>query len=124
MMPLFLGDVYVNKLTECQPSMNDIDGDSTRNTNGTMIRIVIAKKKKQFQLTFSMLTEEEKTAILNAVDPDDNGTVNYTMTYVNEKGATVTGTFYSNTFTEEIVCWSTTDVSKRRYNLSFPATEC
>lgn len=123
MMPLFLGDVAVTKLVDCNPSMADIDGDSNRNASGTMIRIVIAKKKKKFQMTFNMLTEAEKTAILEAVDPDDTGIVGYTMTYINEKGATVTGTFYSNEFTEEIVTWSTTDASKRRYNLSFPAVE-
>ena len=49
MMPLFLGDVAVTKLVDCNPSMADIDGDSNRNASGTMIRIVIAKKKKKFR---------------------------------------------------------------------------
>lgn len=70
-------------------SISDIDGETTRNANGLLMRDRIAVKRK-IQLEFPPLTQSEISTLLNAV----SGTF-FTVTYHDPiLGAGTTKTFY------------------------------
>ena len=69
-------------------SISDIDGETTRNALGTMIRDRIATKVK-LELEFPPLTQSEVSALLNATS-----NVFFNVTYQDPKAGMVTKEMY------------------------------
>ncbi|WP_244832952.1 DUF6711 family protein [Clostridium sp. BJN0001] len=76
-------------LTNCQISIVDVDGDTTRNAEGTLTRDRIAVKRK-ISFEFGVMTKEELSIILTAVS-NSSFSVNYTDPQSNKNK---TGEFY------------------------------
>ncbi|NSB16452.1 DUF6711 family protein [Clostridium beijerinckii] len=71
-----------------QPSINDIDGETNRNANGELIRDRIATKRK-LEMEWGPLTQEESSALLNAVDAEF-----FECTFPDPKDGMITKTMY------------------------------
>lgn len=68
MSELLLNGIHVKPPKSFSVSINDVDGETGRNANGDMVRDRITTKRK-IELEWGMLTQDECSAILNAVSP-------------------------------------------------------
>lgn len=107
MAELLLNGVRVKTPKSFSVSVNDVDGETGRNANGDMIRDRITTKRK-IELEWGMLTQEECSAILNAVSP-----VFFDVSYPDPMLGQTTKAFYVGdrsmpryTFTENFKPWS------------------
>lgn len=85
--------IQVNGVTIKHPSKmtvttSDIDGETTRNAQGNLIRDRIAVKRK-VELEFPPMTQTEMSTLLNAVS-----SVFFSVTYLDPKDGIVTRTMY------------------------------
>ena len=85
---LTIGGVAQKTPSKFKVSINDIDGDTTRNANGDMMRDRITTKRK-LELEFPPLTQTQISTLLNAV-----ASVFFTVTYQDPILGMVTKTFY------------------------------
>ena len=69
-------------------SISDIDGETNRNANGTLIRDRIAVKRK-LNLDWQPLTQNQSSTLLNAVT-----SVFFDVTFVDPKDGIITKTMY------------------------------
>lgn len=65
---LILNGVVVPTPKSMSISINDIDAETGRNANGTIVRDRVAVKRK-IECEWGMLTQEEMQKLLNAVTP-------------------------------------------------------
>lgn len=77
-------------LTDCQINIVDVDGESTRNAEGTLTRDRIAIKRK-INFEFGIMTKEELSIVLTAVS-NSSFSVTYTDPQSNKDK---TGEFYA-----------------------------
>lgn len=87
-MNLVINGVTVVTPKSMQITISDIDGETGRNANGTMIRDRITTKRK-LDCEWGMLTQNEISQLLNAVNP-----VFFTVSYLDPQRGRSTGTFY------------------------------
>lgn len=69
-------------------SINDIDAETGRNANGTIVRDRVAVKRK-IECEWGMLTQDEMQTLLNAVTP-----VFFSVKYIDPQSGTTTKTMY------------------------------
>lgn len=88
-------------------SISDIDGDTGRNANGTIVRDRVAIKRK-IELEWGMLTQAEISKLLNAVS-----SVFFNVTFIDPQQGQVTKTMYVGdrsapvfSFNEKFKPWS------------------
>lgn len=88
-------------------SISDIDGDTGRNANGTIVRDRVAIKRK-IELEWGMLTQAEISQLLNAVS-----SVFFNVTFIDPQQGQVTKTMYVGdrsapvfSFNEKFKPWS------------------
>ena len=77
-------------------TLNDIDGDSKRNEQGDMVRIVIASDKRSYACEWRCITSEQKNAILQATSSKFNHAT-FSVQFFNEYDTIETATFYRGT---------------------------
>lgn len=85
--------LVINGVTVVTPksmsvSISDVDGDTGRNANGTIVRDRVAVKRK-IECEWGMLTQEEIQVILNTVSP-----VFFSVKYIDPKDGEITKTMY------------------------------
>lgn len=85
---LTIGGVAQRTPKKMKVTINDMDGESTRNANGDLIRDRIGVKRK-IDFDFPPLTQAEISTLLNAVAP-----VFFTVTYQDPVLGMTTKTFY------------------------------
>lgn len=84
-----INGVYVKSPNTFQPTISDLDGNTTRTANGTLVRDRIAVKRK-LQMSWSALTPAELSTLLTAVSP-----LFFDVTYPDpQTGTRITKTFY------------------------------
>lgn len=88
MTSLRINGVAVKAPKSLQVSIQDIDGETGRNANGDMVRDRITTKRK-LDLEWGLLTQQECSAILNAVSP-----VFFSVSYPDPILGQTTKTFY------------------------------
>lgn len=88
-------------------SISDVDGDTGRNANGTIVRDRVAIKRK-IELEWGMLTQAEISQLLNAVS-----SVFFNVTFIDPQQGQVTKTMYVGdrsapvfSFNEKFKPWS------------------
>ena len=85
---LILNGVVVPTPKSMSISINDIDAETGRNANGTIVRDRVAVKRK-IECEWGMLTQEEMQTLLNAVTP-----VFFSVKYIDPQSGTTTKTMY------------------------------
>jgi hypothetical protein len=101
-------------------TLNDIDGDSKRNEQGDMVRIVIASDKRSYACEWRCITSKQKNAILQATSSKFNHAT-FTAQFYNEYDTIETATFYrgTNVSIEPVLLLD----SEKYYNVSFDIIE-
>lgn len=85
---LILNGVVVPTPKSMSISINDIDAETGRNANGTIVRDRVAVKRK-IECEWGMLTQEEMQTLLNAVTP-----VFFSVKYIDPQIGETTKTMY------------------------------
>ena len=85
---LTIGGVVQKTPSKMSVGLNDIDGETTRNASGNLIRDRIGTKRK-IELEFPITTQAEMSALLTAVAP-----VFFSVTYQDPLAGMITKTFY------------------------------
>jgi len=85
---LTIGGVAQATPSKMEVGINDIDGDSTRNANGDLIRDRIGTKRK-IELEFPPLSQSKISALLSAVSP-----VFFSVTFQDPLEGMMTKTMY------------------------------
>lgn len=85
--------LVINGVTVVTPksmsvSISDVDGDTGRNANGTIVRDRVAVKRK-IECEWGMLTQDEMQKLLNAVTP-----VFFSVKYIDPQIGETTKTMY------------------------------
>lgn len=104
---LIINGVNVVAPKSMSVSISDIDGDTGRNANGTIVRDRVAIKRK-IELEWGMLTQAEISQLLNAVS-----SVFFSVTFIDPQQGQVTKTMYVGdrsapvfSFNEKFKPWS------------------
>lgn len=104
---LIINGVNVVTPKSMSVSISDIDGDTGRNANGTIVRDRVAIKRK-IELEWGMLTQAEISQLLNAVS-----SVFFNVTFIDPQQGQVTKTMYVGdrsapvfSFNEKFKPWS------------------
>ena len=104
---LIINGVKVVTPKSMSVSISDIDGDTGRNANGTIVRDRVAIKRK-IELEWGMLTQAEISQLLNAVS-----SVFFNVTFIDPQQGQVTKTMYVGdrsapvfSFNEKFKPWS------------------
>lgn len=104
---LIINGVNVVTPKSMSVSISDIDGDTGRNANGTIVRDRVAIKRK-IELEWGMLTQAEISQLLNAVS-----NVFFSVTFIDPQQGKVTKTMYVGdrsapvfSFNEKFKPWS------------------
>lgn len=85
---LTINGVVMKTPSKMEVNLNDIDGQTTRNANGVLMRDRIATKRK-IELSFPPLTQSEISALLTAVSNEF-----FQVTYQDPLLGMTTKTFY------------------------------
>lgn len=85
---LILNGVVVPTPKAMSISINDIDAETGRNANGTIVRDRVAVKRK-IECEWGMLTQDEMQTLLNAVTP-----VFFSVKYIDPQTGITTKTMY------------------------------
>ncbi|WP_461467035.1 DUF6711 family protein [Parvimonas micra] len=85
---LIINGVVVPTPKSMSISINDIDAETGRNANGTIVRDRVAVKRK-IECEWGMLTQEEMQTLLNAVTP-----VFFSVKYIDPQTGITTKTMY------------------------------
>ena len=117
---LQLSGVDIAAPTKFVLTLNDIDGDSKRNEQGDMVRIVIASDKRSYACEWRCITSEQKNVILQATSSKFNHTT-FSAQFYNEYDTIETATFYrgTNVSIEPVLLYG----SEKYYNVSFDIIE-
>lgn len=112
---LTVGGVAQRTPSKMKVTINDIDGDSTRNANGDLIRDRIGTKTK-IELAFPPLSQAEISTLLSAVSP-----VFFTVTYQDPMDGMTTKTFYVGDRTAPILVYGngSTDLKWEGLDMNF-----
>ena len=117
---LQLSGVDIAAPTKFVLTLNDIDGDSKRNEQGDMVRIVIASDKRSYACEWRCITSEQKNVILQATSSKFNHAT-FSVQFYNEYDTIETATFYrgTNVTIEPVLLYG----SEKYYNVSFDIIE-
>lgn len=117
---LQLSGVDIAAPTKFVLTLNDIDGDSKRNEQGDMVRIVIASDKRSYACEWRCITSEQKNTILQATS-SKFGHATFAAQFYNEYDEIETATFYrgTNVTIEPVLLYG----SEKYYNVSFDIIE-
>lgn len=85
---LIINGVVVPTPKTMSISINDIDAETGRNANGTIVRDRVAVKRK-IECEWGMLTQDEMQTLLNAVS-----SVFFSVKYIDPQSGTTTKTMY------------------------------
>lgn len=101
MASITINGVSVKAPKEFSVDIEQIDGETSRNAAGNMVRDRITSKRK-LNLAWGALSNSEISTILNAIDP-----VFFTVNYPDPKsGGQATRTFYSGTPSAPSYTWN------------------
>ena len=98
---LTIGGVPQTTPKEMKVGISDIDGETTRNANGDLIRDRIGTKRK-LELEFPPLTQSKISTLLNAVSP-----VFFSVTFQDPQSGMITKTMYVGDRTAPVYRYST-----------------